>query len=228
MRLVVFVSSGLALLAASPAIAQSADMPHRPTLSIGNPGFAAPGTQEQAPGVPAPHQPNVPDQVFVIEAALGGAAQIELAQLAEQKTRNDRVREFARQMIRDRSQAGDTLDKLAEGNGISIPEQLDAEHRQVRDALRSLTGPEFDIEYLRTQMQDNQRMVQLFEYEIGSGADPQIQRFASRSLPNIFAQLATSRDLLEQVSRQNPQLAAAPPSKISGMPTLQTPRSPSN
>jgi hypothetical protein len=38
--------------------------------------------------VPAPHLTNVPDRVFVIRATLGGAAEIELARLAEQKTRN--------------------------------------------------------------------------------------------------------------------------------------------
>src|SRR5262245_39668458 len=66
MRLV-FVSSVLTLLALNPAVAQSTERPNA-TLSIGNPGFAAPGTKEQAPGVPAPHQANVPDQVFVIQA----------------------------------------------------------------------------------------------------------------------------------------------------------------
>jgi putative membrane protein len=226
MRLV-FVSSALTLLALNPAVAQSTEKPNA-TLSIGNPGFAAPGTKEQAPGVPAPHQANVPDQVFVIQAILGDAAEIELAQLAEQKTRSEPVREFAREMMRDHSQANDTLNKLAEEEGIPVPEPLDAEHRHVRDGLRSLTGPEFDIEYLRIQVQDHQRMAQLTQYEIGSGEDTRVQGFASATLPKIFRHLAMARDLLDQVSLQNPRLAAAPPNKVSGMPTPQTPRSPSH
>ncbi len=227
MRLV-FASSALTLLALTSAIAQSTQKPHTPTLSIGNPGFAAPGTREQTPGMPAPQQPNVPDQVFVIRATLGGGAEIELARLAEQKTRSDSVREFARHMIRDHSQANDALGKLAEGDGVPTPEQLDAEQRHVRDALSRLSSPEFDIEYLRLQVQGHQRMAQLMEYEIGSGGDAQVQHFASATLPTVFMHLAMARDLLDQVSRQNPQVAAAPPRKVSGMPTPQTPRSSSN
>jgi putative membrane protein len=228
-----FVSSALMLLALTPAIAQSMQKPHGAKPPIGNHGFAAPGMKEQTPGVqapavPAPHQANLPDQVFVIRAARGGAAEIELARLAEQKTRSDPVRQFARQLIRDHSQANDALSKLAEEDGVPAPDQLDTEHRHVRDALGSLAGPEFDIEYLRTQVQNHQRMAQLLEYEIGSGIDAQVRDFASGALPKVFVHLAMARDLLDQVSRQNPQVAAAPPRKVSGMPSPQTPRASSN
>ncbi len=226
MRLLL-VSSVLMLVALTPAIAQSMQKPRSAPPSIGNRGFAAPQTKEQA-GVPTPHQANLPDQVFVIQATRGGAAEIELARLAEQKTRSDPVREFARHMIRHHSQANDALGKLAEEDGVPAPDQFDAEHRHVRDALVSLSGPEFDIEYLRMQVQNHQRMAQLLEYEIGSGADAQVRDFASGALRKVFVHLAMARDLLDQVSRQNPQVAAAPPRKVSGMPTPQTPRPPSN
>jgi putative membrane protein len=237
-----FVSSALMLLALTPAAAQSTQKPHSAQPSVGNRGFAAPATKEQAPnrgtaapvmkdqspGMPASHQANLPDQAFVIRAARGGVAEIELARLAEQKTRSGPVREFAQQMIKDHSQANDALGKLAEEDGVPAPDQLGAEHRHVRDGLLSLSGPEFDIEYLRVQMQNHQRMAQLLEYEIGSGADAQIRDFASSALPKVFVHLAMARDLLDQVSRQNPQVAAAPPRKVSGMPTPQTPRPLSN
>ena len=227
MRLLL-VSSVLMLIALTPAIAQSIQKPRSAPPSIGNRGFAAPQTKEQAPGVPAPHQANLPDQVFVIRATRGGAAEIELARLAEQKTRSDPVRQFARQMIRDHSQTNDALGKLAEEDGVPAPDQFDAEHRHVRDALGSLTGPEFDIEYLRMQVQNHQRMAQLMEYEIGSGADAQVRDFASGALRKVFVHLAMARDLLDQISRQNPQVAAAPPRKVSGMPAPQTPRASPN
>src|SRR5260221_12926876 len=96
-----FVSSALMLLALTPTIAQSIQKPHSAKPPIGNHGFAAPETKAQAPGtpgakeqapraparkeqaaaVPAPHQANLPDQVFVIRATRGGAAEIELARL---------------------------------------------------------------------------------------------------------------------------------------------------
>src|SRR5215470_13185331 len=105
MRLL-FVSPALMLLALTPAIAQSMQKPRSAPPAISNQG--APGAKERAPIMPPPHQANLPDQVFVVRAMRGGAAEIELARLAEQKTRSGPVREFAQQMIKDQSQANDT------------------------------------------------------------------------------------------------------------------------
>jgi putative membrane protein len=227
MRLL-FVSSALVVLALSPAIAQSMQKPRSAPPPMSNHSSGAPGMKEQAPGVPAPRRPDLPDQMFASRAMRGGAGQIELARLAEQKTRSEPVRQYARQLIRDHSEANDALRRLAEEDGVSAPDQLDAEHRSVRDGLSSLSGPEFDIEYLRMQVRDHQRMAQLLEYEIGSGADAQVRDFASGALRKVFVHLAMARDLLDRVSRENPQVAAAPPRKVSGMPAPQTPRASSN
>jgi putative membrane protein len=215
------MSSTLASLALGPAAAQVRDSNN---LSIGNPGGAVPGVQQQAPGVPAPHQPNQADRVFIITASMGGAAEIELAKLAEQKTQNDSVRTFAQRMVQDHSDANAQLAKLAESDHIVI-DQPDPEHKQVHDGLEGLTGPEFDIEYLRAQLQDHQRAVQLLEYEIGSGEDADIQGLASKLLPTVLMHLEMARDTLAQASAENPRIAAQPP-KVTGMPTPQTPRPP--
>jgi putative membrane protein len=240
----VFMLSALAALALAPAMAQSPNRPPMtppsrppiappPATSPGAPAMPAPGAP--APGAAAPearphngammslpHQSSSPDQIFLIDALRSRLAETDLARLAEQKAGSEPVRAFARQMIRDHGQTNSGINRLTEG--APAPEQPDAEHRRIRDALSNLGGPEFDIEYLRLQVQARQRMAQLLEYEIGSGADTQVQRFASGALPKVFADLAMARQLLDQVSMQNPQAAAAPPRKASGMPTPQTPR----
>jgi putative membrane protein len=178
--------------------------------------------------MPAPHQAGAhgPDQVFIIDALRSGVDQTDLARLAEQKAGSESVRQFARQMIRDHGQTNSALNRLTEG--APAPDQPDVEHRKIRDALSNLSDREFDIEYLRLQVQAHQRMAQLLEYEIGSGKDAQVQRFASDALPRVYTHLAMARQLLDQVSIQNPQVAAAPPRKASGMPTPQTPRASGN
>jgi putative membrane protein len=176
--------------------------------------------------MPAPHQagPNAPDKTFLARATRCGLAQVELARLAEQRASSPSVREFARQMMMDHEQANRSLRALAEGDGAAAPDQIDAEYRQARDALGRLSGAEFDIEYLRLQVQAHQRMATLMEYEIGSGGDAQVQRVASSALPKVFTHLGMARLLLDQTSMQNPQIAGAPPRKATGMPTPQTPR----
>jgi putative membrane protein len=247
--------AALGLAALVPAMAQAPNRPpmtppHRPppATSPGAPPAPAPANPAPvmpspgpAPGaaapearphphegamMPLPHQASSPDQVFLIEALRTGMGETDLAFLAEQKAGGEPVRDFARQMIRDHGQTNNGLNRLTEG--APAAGQPDAEHRRIRDALSNLNGPEFDIEYLRQQVQAHQRMALLLQYEIGSGADAQVKRFASGALPKVFAHLATARQLLDQASMQNPQAAAAPPRKASGMPTPQTPRATPN
>ncbi len=223
-----FVSSALTVLTLTSAVAQSTDKPRNPTPPR-NPGFAAPGTIERTPGsMPAPHRANSADQLFITEATRAGHAEARLARLAEQNAESESVREFARQMIRDHTRTNDALNRLTEGEGAPASDRSDPERRHIYDSLSNLSGPEFDIEYLRTQVQAHQRRAQLLQYEIGSGADAEVQRFASDALPKIFVHLAWAQQLLDRVSTRNLQIAAAPPRKLSGMPTPQTPRADSD
>jgi putative membrane protein len=224
----------VAVTAMTAALAQTQpDRPRvpMPPLHPGAPGTnTAPGGREgNAAMPPHPAAANSPDQIFLSRAMRCGLAQVELARLAERKAASPSMREFARQMVMEYEQGNRRLRALAEGDGGG-PEvdQPDAEQRQIHDALGRLSGAEFQIEYLRQQVQAHQRMATLMEYVIGSGTDAQVSRVASEGLPGVFTHLALAQQLLDQALMQNPQIAAAPPRILSGMPTPQTPRAGGN
>ena len=187
MRLLSAVSI-FALLAAAPALAQT---------GTGNPAAMAPGTPQSAPGMPAPNQPNQNDRLFVYEATIGGKAEVEFGQLAEQKGRAQAVKDFGHQMVTDHGKANQQLMQLAQAANIPQPGQLDEEHKAMRAQLEKLGGAEFDLAYIRGQVGDHQKTAQLFEWEIGSGQDPQLKAFASDVLPIVLRhlQMATNIEL---------------------------------
>jgi putative membrane protein len=96
----------------------------------GNPAFMTPDT--------GPKQPNNTDRVFVHAAAIGGMAEVEFGKLAQEKGQNEAVKEFGRRMVDDHSKANDRLAGLAKDDGIPVPDELDQEHKAMRDRL---TGP---------------------------------------------------------------------------------------
>lgn len=105
MRLLATIATITALLAA-PVFAQS-----------GNPAFMTPET--------GPEQPNNADRVFVHAAAIGGMAEVELGELAEQKAQSQAVKEFGRRMVEDHGKANERLISIAKEAGIPVPHELD-------------------------------------------------------------------------------------------------------
>lgn len=188
----------LGLLAAAPAFAQP---------GTGNPAGMAPGTRQAAPGMPAPNQTNQNDRLFVAEATIGGNAEVALGQLAQQKGRAQAVKDFGHQIAADHGQANQRLTQLANAANIPQPGDLDEEHKAMRAQLDKLNGPEFDLAYIRAQIGDHQKTAQLFEWEIGSGQDPQLKEFATQTLPVVLRHLQMARAIEYQLAAT----ASAPP-----------------
>jgi putative membrane protein len=189
--------SGLALLLTLPVSAQ-----------IGNPAGMAPGTQEKAPGVPAPHEPNTQDRLFARIATIGGKAEVELGRLAEQKGGSDAVKDFGRRMVQDHGKANGQLTDLAKRADIPLPGDLDQEHSAMQSELEAMSGPAFDRAYMLGQIVEHQKTVQLLEWEINFGQDAQIKRFASETLPTVLQHLQMAQDLMSRITGQALQGAA--------------------
>ena len=62
--------------------------------------------------------PVTPDQTFIKEAADGGLAEVELGQLAVEKSSNEEVKGFAQRMVEDHGKANENLKQLAARKGV--------------------------------------------------------------------------------------------------------------
>ncbi|MBV8092542.1 MAG: DUF4142 domain-containing protein, partial [Acetobacteraceae bacterium] len=103
-------------------------------------------------------------------------------------------------MVTDHSKANDQLANLARADNIPLPDMLDPEHQSIYERLEKLRGAEFDSVYIAAQIQDHQRTIQLLEYEIGSGQDPDLKAFASQTLPIVIQHLQMAQALQAQLA----------------------------
>ncbi len=184
----VAIALSLTFLPASAVIAQ-----------IGNPAGMAPDTRFEAPGVPAPDQTNYQDRLFAKLAAAGGMAEIDFGNLAAEKAVNSAVKDFAQRMVGDHGKANGVLKGLAERSKIPLPNDLDPDHKRQRVGLEKLEGADFDVAYMKGQIVNHQKTVQLLIWEIGSGQDAEIQRFAASTLPTVLRHLETARNLTDEL-----------------------------
>lgn len=145
---------------------------------LAGPAFA----QQPRPAAPAPaRQLNQQDMKFVNEAAAGGLAEVELGKLAQQNGGDEQVRSFGSRMVNDHGAANDELAKIASGKGMTVPNELDKQHMQLRDRLAGLRGDAFDRAYMREMTRDHDKDLKAFRREAQTAADPDIKQFAAKT-----------------------------------------------
>jgi putative membrane protein len=125
------------------------------------------------------------DRKFIMTAASAGLAEVQAAQLAEQKSQDATVKEFAQKMITDHTANNKELASLAAQKGITIPTAPDAKDQKQIDALSKLDGAKFDHTYLKDQVRDHETVLKLMQKEAADGRDADLKSFAQTTTPVI-------------------------------------------
>lgn len=141
------------------------------------------------------------DRDFVIRAAQGGFAEVGLSRLALERSTDNQIRQFARQMIKDHTDANRSLAQLAKQKAISLPTDMDAEHRAIMAQLEKLPARSFDEAYMRVMELNHQRTIDLFQMQARRGQDRDLKTFASNTLPTLREHL----QMIRSMKRDNEQ-----------------------
>jgi putative membrane protein len=147
-------------------------------------GATQSGTRSQA-GAAADASKSNPDRQFVMDAAQGGMAEVELGQLATQKASSDAVKQFGQRMVTDHGKANDELKTLAQSKSITLPTDIGAKHKATKDKLEKLSGAAFDRAYMQEMVSDHRKDVSDFRKESQSGKDPDVKAWAAKTLPTL-------------------------------------------
>ena len=116
---------------------------------------------------------------FLSKAMESNTFDVRLAEMAVSKTQNDRVKEFAQMIIRDHTQAIDQMKKLRDArmaDSVSSKNQVDTkttkntpdvqltpEHQRTLDRLASLSGADFDREFMDVMVREYRQDIRDFE-----------------------------------------------------------------
>lgn len=134
------------------------------------------------------------DKDFVMKAAIGGMAEVQAGQTAQQKAQNADVKAFANRMVQDHSKGNDELKQLATVKGLALPTEVDAEHKKKADALSSKSGAAFDKTYMSDMVSDHEKVVKEFQKAAQSANDTDIKNWASKTLPTLQEHLRMAQE----------------------------------
>jgi putative membrane protein len=123
------------------------------------------------------------EQQFVKKAAAGGLAEVKLSELADDRASDPKVKDFAKQMVIDHTQANNELKPIAEASKIPVATKLQGEHEVAYQRLEKLSGAKFDAAYIQIMVSDHDKTVSAFEEASSKLQDPPLKAFVDKTLP---------------------------------------------
>ena len=156
---------GAAALAQQPGMgggqnapAQQQPMPGQP----GAPDSMAPGTPDTSAEQSAS---KYADNSFVEDTLKTDNAQVAMSQLAQQKSSSDDVKQFGEKMVQVHTQLDNQLMPLAKQLQVSEPKGPAKKEKQEIAKLETLSGPQFDTEYIQAMAREQQHALKTFQDE---------------------------------------------------------------
>jgi putative membrane protein len=135
------------------------------------------------------------DRMFLIDAALGGAAEVELGRMAQDRATLQPVRDFGRRMVQEHGQANQELMRIATRLGVTPPTMADPARQAARDALLQLSGREFDRQYVEQQFTEHATALTAFQMASQRADDDELRAFAKKTAPVIQQHLDMLRSI---------------------------------
>ncbi len=138
------------------------------------------------------------DRQFMVQAAQGGIAEVELGLIARQKASSNIVKEYARRMVVEHTQANNRLKTLAQQKGVTLPTAIGEKNEELKQKLSKLSGAKFDKEYMKEAgVKSHKEQAKLFSRQVERGQDPDVKNFAATTLPVVQKHLQHAQDITE-------------------------------
>jgi putative membrane protein len=141
------------------------------------------------------------DSRFMMKAAEGGMAEVQMGNLAKDRASSDAVKQFGHRMVDDHTKAGDELKSLASQKNVTLPTDVDADTKAVMDHLQTLNGAAFDHAYMAHMVSDHKTDVSEFQREASGGSDADVKAWAAKTLPTLQDHLKQAQDVNSQLGK---------------------------
>lgn len=135
------------------------------------------------------------DHKFMTKAAQGGMAEVQMGQLAQQKGASEAVKEFGRMLEKDHAAANEKLKAIAKERQTELPSEMGAEHQKTIALLNSLSGEEFDRQFIRAQLREHRKDIRDFERAAERSMDTDLREFASGTLPALKSHYQKAQEI---------------------------------
>lgn len=135
------------------------------------------------------------DRQALSRLAQGDMAEVAAGKVAAEKAASPEVKKFGEHMVEEHTQMLEEGKKVAEAKGVKPPASADKKHQAALKKLESLSGEQFDRQFMAQMVKDHEDALKLAEKTAKDAKDPQLKAHAQKGAPHIKEHLAQARKL---------------------------------
>jgi putative membrane protein len=143
---------------------------------------AAPGSMGDPNGPTAPHKD---DKEFMMSAAHSDQNEIQQSKMALAKGVTGMAKDMANKMIADHTKSTADLKVIAAKKGVTLPTDMDAEHKAMAPMMEKLSGKEFEAKYMAQMVADHQKTANTMMAHEKMTQDADLKGFIGKVLPVV-------------------------------------------
>jgi len=131
---------------------------------------------------------------FVRDAGSAGHFEVQGARLALERSQNVGVRGYATQTLKDATEMVNRVKFINEANvSAPMPRGPNDTQQATLNRLAGLSGPDFDREYMRSQIEVSDYLAKTFRAYGANGESPTLRVYAAKAVTDYEGQLVRAR-----------------------------------
>jgi putative membrane protein len=144
------------------------------------------GNSADPNGPTAPHKD---DPEFMKSAAHSDQNEIQLSKLVLAKGVTGMAKDHANMMIKDHTASTAQLKPIAQKKGVTLPTDMDAEHKAIAEKMQTLSGKELEQQYMQQMVLDHQKTLNTMKAHDAMTQDADLKGFIAKVTPVVQAHL---------------------------------------
>lgn len=123
---------------------------------------------------------------FAVKTADYGMFEVKLSQLALKNASSKSVKDFAKNIVEEHTNANNQLMAMAAKKSITLPAALGERNQKVYDDMTKKSGADFDKAYIDEMVSDHKDAVSDFESMAKDSKDADVKAWAGKTLPTLI------------------------------------------
>lgn len=136
-----------------------------------------------------PTAPHANDAEFMMSAAHSDQNEIQFSKMALAKGVSGTTKAYANQMITDHTKSSANLKPIAAKAGVTLPTDMDADHKAMAPQMEKLSGKAFEEKYLQQMVTDHQKTANTLKAHQQMTKNTQLQGWITTTLPVVESHL---------------------------------------